>query len=184
MKEIWKPIRMKKSLRGKKCPYKHYEVSNLGRVRNSKTGQILKQSIDKRMGYNTVHLRGTRPDGTIGDIQSTVHVLVIDTFKPFRMKDRVLINHIDCDKTNNRLDNLEYVTRSENGKHAFDNGLLNGFVLTKKVYDDDMVHKICQYICDGLSNKEISKKLDVRKDYVCEIRHRRRRQRISCNYNW
>lgn len=52
----------------------------------------------------------------------TIHSLVMETFvmkRPFDMQ----INHIDGDKTNNDVSNLEYVTASENLKHAYKTGL-------------------------------------------------------------
>ena len=55
-----------------------------------------------------------------------VHRLVYFTFhKEFEINDYSKeVNHIDGDKTNNKLENLELVTHSENLKHAVKNGLL------------------------------------------------------------
>lgn len=47
------------------------------------------------------------------------------------------VNHIDGNKHNNLLENLEWVTRSENGKHSFKNGLQKVTRPTKKVIDLD-----------------------------------------------
>lgn len=49
-----------------------------------------------------------------------IHRLVLLTFIG---ESELLVNHIDWVKTNNNLDNLEYVTRSENQLHAYKNGL-------------------------------------------------------------
>ena len=54
--------------------------------------------------------------------QHYVHRLVADTFLPFDLS-KSEINHIDGNKGNNNLYNLERVTPSENRKHAWDNGL-------------------------------------------------------------
>ena len=95
--------------------FSNYEVSNLGRVRSNTTGKILSQKIDR--GYNRVRLYDEGRSQT-----KTVHRLVGTAFldpEPNKCE----INHIDGDKQNNSARNLEWCTRSENMKHAFDTGL-------------------------------------------------------------
>lgn len=95
----------------------HYEVSNLGRVRNSDTGYILKQQANKR-GYCCIRIKDNK-----GEKRSfTVHRLVGLSFCP-NPNGLNELNHLDCDKTNNKADNLAWCTRGENIKHAWDNGL-------------------------------------------------------------
>lgn len=53
-----------------------------------------------------------------------IHQLVMDTFKPQPMAGLV-IDHIDDDKTNNRLDNLRWVTNQQNLQKAADQGKMN-----------------------------------------------------------
>lgn len=100
-----------------------YQVSNLGRIKskhrmvNSKNGKktvrerILKQSSCN--GYKYVFL------GSIGCFR--VHRLVAKAFilNPLNKRE---VNHIDCNRGNNIVTNLEWVTSSENHKHAYKHG--------------------------------------------------------------
>lgn len=52
-----------------------------------------------------------------------VHRLVMMAFKPIKDMDKLEVNHIDGDKKNNALSNLEWCSASENQKHAFQTGL-------------------------------------------------------------
>lgn len=52
-----------------------------------------------------------------------VHRLVMMAFKPIENMDNLEVNHIDGDKKNNALSNLEWCSASENQKHAFQTGL-------------------------------------------------------------
>jgi hypothetical protein len=90
-----------------------YEVSTVGRIRNKDTGRILKPFTQNR-GYRQIVL-----SGDTGTWRPTVHRLVAEAFLgPSDLE----VNHKDLDKGNNRIENLEYVTRSQNQAHAAENG--------------------------------------------------------------
>ena len=96
--------------------YDNYEVSDEGEVRNRKTGRVLKTGYASS-GYRKVNL-------STGNVvkNALVHRLVADNFLP-NPGNKNVVNHIDGDKSNNRLANLEWCTAGENIKHAFDNSL-------------------------------------------------------------
>lgn len=111
--EVFLPIRNYENL---------YLVSNKGNVmtlQNSaslKAGSLLSPAINRR-GYRYVILHSN------GCSKSrTVHSLVAEAFLGPR-KECLQVNHIDGVKTNNNIENLEYVTQSENIRHAFRLGL-------------------------------------------------------------
>jgi hypothetical protein len=104
--EIWKTI----IIDGEEW---NYEVCNLdGKVRNTKTGRILKQRRNKKTGYCTV---GLSKDGK-GKI-FYVHRLVATAFipNPLNYTD---VNHINEDKTDNSVENLEWLPHKENMNHG------------------------------------------------------------------
>lgn len=84
-----------------------YQVSNYGRVKNAKTGRIMKPKNNGR-GYLclSLHINGKRKFYNI-------HRLVANAFIP-NIENKPEIDHIDCDQSNNRTDNLRWVTRLEN----------------------------------------------------------------------
>ncbi len=105
--EQWLPI--------KGIPY--YEVSNQGRIKNSRTGHILKHSLD-RYGYPKLHMT---VNGT--NYWRTIHRCVAETWLP-QINYGLHVNHKNGIKTDNCVENLEWVTPQENIIHSFDN-LLN-----------------------------------------------------------
>lgn len=84
----------------------NYDVSNFGRVRNNKTYRILKPKLIR--GYESVCLRKDNKN-----IYKRVNRLVAEAFIHNPLN-KPLVNHIDYNPRNNNVENLEWVTNSEN----------------------------------------------------------------------
>lgn len=109
MQEVWRQI---KGCEGA------YEISSFGRVKSLKSGKplIMKPKVESN-GYLRISLYNNKKGRSV-----LVHKLVAEAFLGQR-PDGMQVNHIDGDKTNNKVDNLEYCTCSENIKHAYNTGL-------------------------------------------------------------
>lgn len=161
-REIWKPVVGHES---------SYEVSNLGRIKRTKsgpntfTGRILRPSVNSK-GYLRVNLCGSRK-------WYSCHSLVAAAFIGPR-PEGLEINHIDGDKTNNHADNLEYVTSSENHKHAFSLGLKNsqGENNPRHILTEDDVPQIRRLLNEGvLTQKEIGNMYGVNAETISCIKN-------------
>lgn len=93
-----------------------YKISNLGRVKN-KYNKILNGHVTK--GYVRIALSKNRKVKT-----TSIHRLVAEHFID-NSTNKPYVNHIDGDKQNNNVNNLEWCTQLENVHHAIKNGLLN-----------------------------------------------------------
>lgn len=106
--------------------FPNYKINNLGQVFSNykyktnipcNTWREVKPILDKGTGYYIVTLvnNGVRKN-------QSIHRLLAQNFIPNPLN-KPQVNHIDCNKQNNALSNLEWVTAKENSRHAVDNGL-------------------------------------------------------------
>lgn len=107
--EIWKPIVGTKGF---------IEVSNEGRVRSLLRGEprVLKTQVDNK-GYHRIRVTIEREK-----MSYKVHREVAKAFMP-NPENLPQVNHKDGNKSNNAVDNLEWITNIGNAHHAIENGL-------------------------------------------------------------
>lgn len=94
----------------------YYSVSDLGRVRNDRTGLILKPQRTPS-GYAIVRIAR---HGRV--VNCKIHRLVTEAFIT-QTQNYDEVNHIDGDKLNNEVENLEWISRKGNVQHMYDEGL-------------------------------------------------------------
>lgn len=97
--------------------YDYYKVSNYGNVYHTYLKIIMSPGIDSN-GYPFVAI-----STEYGVKHMSIHRLVMLTFCPIQNSDMLQVNHKNGIKTDNRLLNLEWCTRSENIMHAYKTGL-------------------------------------------------------------
>lgn len=106
--EIWKKVE----------GFENYEVSNYGNVRNSKTKK------EKKCNLNTQGYLQTQLSKNNVRKNFRINRLVAITFIP-NENNYTQVNHIDGNKLNNHVDNLEWCLPKENIRHAIENKLRN-----------------------------------------------------------
>jgi len=165
-----------------------YKISSLGKIERittksgTRSGKILKQNY-KKNGYVYICLTKNNKK-----YYKRVHRLVLETFNPIENINKLECNHINGIKSDNRLENLEWCTRSENEKHAYKIGLKHQSIERKKKLSDLMkikhrgeknprskltekqVIQIKMLFKLGFRNKYISEKYNISIPTVSQIR--------------
>lgn len=142
-KEKWKPIKGYDGL---------YEVSNLGRVKSlhqrGKEKDRILAPIEMDIGYCKVTLYNK-----FKKEQKYIHRLVAEAFIP-NPKNLKVINHINANKKDNNVDNLEWCTQKHNMQQAFNMGLVRNSQ-RGKLGKESQIRKIIKQI-DANTNEVLN----------------------------
>lgn len=146
--EVWKQV----------PEFPFLEASNLGRIarRDVLPNIIVKQHLNKTLGYYMVTLNIDTPQGR-KQCHRYVHRLVLSAFEGIP-PGKAEVNHIDGNKLNNLLSNLEWTDRAGNAKHAWATGLQTA--AKPKLFEH--LDNILTMIRSGKTYTEIEKHYKVR----------------------
>lgn len=144
-----------------------YFVSTFGRVYSYNTNDFIKGSY--RSGYLNISVK-------LKDCKSytvQVHRLVMIAFHPIPHPENFVVNHIDGDKTNNHIWNLEWCTNKENTQHALMMGLMHyndGEKNHNCSITEVQAEKICKMLISGKYNcVEIAEQIGCAPGVVYQI---------------
>lgn len=166
-REIWKVVE----------GYKKYSVSNLGNMRYGE--RLLRKRLNLRYGkHGRFTISMYRPLKGVKTFK--IAFLVAQAFIGKR-PDGLQINHIDGDRTNDRVSNLEYVTCKENIRHAIRLGLRpNGENMPfAKLKEEDVRHILNTYSGKPCEVNNFGKRYGVNPSTISNILHRRKWKHVD-----
>lgn len=126
-----------------------YSVSNKGNVRNEATGYV---SAGRKAGNGYRKVTFYKNNAIVG--RAYVHRLVANAFLP-KGKTDTEVNHIDGNRENNCIENLEWVTSSGNTEHAVVTGALHPWGKTRKPIISTDIETGKQRYFDSISKAEV-----------------------------
>lgn len=147
MEDVWKTIPISTN----------YEASSKGRIRNKKTGYILKQH-ENRKGYRLVGIKGNNTE----NITKRVHRLVAMAFIE-NPNNKKTVNHKDHDRSENDVFNLEWSTHKEQVDHSRKRKLTTEELGYNDTWGNREVWK-----CDHVTGEKIEMFATVR-DAACSV---------------
>lgn len=161
----------------KKIQNSEYYVNEDGEVFNDK-GFKYKAYVNPCHGYCQVPIKTL--DGKV--TTRRLHRVVAEAFIP-NPENKPEVNHIDGNKENNKVSNLEWVTSSENHLHATRVLLKNSSEAHyKATVSNATVIQICEDLVKGLRDIDIIRKYNISSDIVGKIRGRKSWMNISKDY--
>lgn len=167
--EIWKKI----------LGYENYEVSNFGRIKSlekidfmhrnnsyrTRKEKIMRNGISN--GYKSVSLYKNKKPKTF-----TIHRLVLSSFIENKNNKRE-VNHIDGNKHNNNLENLEWCSSSENSIHAIKNGLQIAKKGEQQYNSKLKDFEIIEIRNSDLTLNELSKIYNISTSVICSVKNKK-----------
>ena len=168
-----------------------FEVSNIGGIRHT-NGKSKYTNISKQ-GYVVLQ---TKLDGKIKTLK--LHRLIAETFLKPPSEDLTLlcskthwgvvcVNHIDGNKLNNNVNNLEWCTQEYNNRHANISNLvpaLKGSLNGRSKLDENTVHEICLLFQNtNMKTQEVADRFNISLSQVQKIRCGIAWKHIWCQYS-
>ena len=166
------------TINNEKTTYLVYTDGSVYSIRNDKLKKM--KPVKQKHGYYLVHLHFNGKS-----YYRWLHRMVAECF--IENKDnKPEVNHIDGDKSNNRVENLEWVTCKENIEHAFRSNLRGvGERAANAKLTEKQVRKICEMLEDNyLTMREISEIIGCNYHQVFEIKTKKSWTHVSCDYNF
>lgn len=156
-----------------------YLVSNYGNVYSTNSRRLLNLTTSAD-GYKVCTVRTIDNKG----ITIYVHRVEMMAFKYESGCEFLDVDHVNCNKLDNYITNLEWVTTSENTRRAAENGLLLcGEDAPWTKVSDIKVHEICSMYVSGYGISEIANTLSCGIDSVFRIVHGIGRTNVSSLYD-
>lgn len=158
-----------------------YQIDDEGNIYSPYNGFHKLNPSPTKKGYYRIVLQTSNGRKTF-----QVHRLVLQTFNPIENMDKLQVNHIDGDKSNNNLNNLEWCSCKENINHGHENGLYHP-ARGQKVYGNKLKEEEVLEICELLKNsnmslREIGELYGVSKHCIYDIKRKRSWGWLTKNY--
>ena len=161
--------------------YDYYALDD-GNIYSETTNRNLSKHLDKD-GYEKVRLVSLDGRHTY-----SVHRLILESFNPVENMENLQVNHIDGNKQNNRLNNLEWTTCKENIRHACNAGLRHnqtGENNNATKLTEESVKLIIELLLERkFTQKEIGKQFNVSEDVIGAIKNKRNWKHLTENINF
>ena len=160
-----------------------YMIDDNGNIWSPYRGGKYLHPSPTQKGYYRIVLQTSKGRKTF-----QLHRLVLETFNPIENCENLEVNHIDGDKSNNKLENLEWCTGSFNVKHSLETGLktpARGENISGSKLTEQQVLEICNLLKNSnLSLQDIGNKFGVSKHCIFDIKRKKSWTWLTTDYTF